>query len=302
MTAVMAAVFGVGIGAGMWLVVTGLFPARPTLRTVVAYLDGGPGPRSARIAPPAPRRELDQLVGDLSLRVVEPQRLLLDTKKTAANLAVMDRSIESHVGTKVAAAVMGLLVAGSIGGILELTGLLSGFQIPALVGLALAGGLFVLPDVSLAQEAKARRGELRSVLSMFLDCVELGLAGGYGPATALDVAASKVSGSAGVAVRAALAGAFRDGKPPWSALEELGQRWGLEELVETAGTVSLGDGGARIRQSLTARSKSLRSAVQADLRAKAKAATIRSVMPLALLGMATLVLVAYPYLARLVIP
>lgn len=302
MSAVMVAVFGVGIGAGLWLVVAGLFPARPGLRSVVAYLESGTGPAAGRNAPAPPRRDLEQLVGDLSSRVVEPRRLLLDAKKTAANLAVMDRSIEAHVGTKAAAAVMGLLVAGAIGGLLEVAGLLSGFQVPAAAGLLLAAGLFILPDVTLAQEAKARRGELRSVLSMFLDCVELGLAGGYGPATALDVAAAKVSGSAGVAVRAALAGAFRDGKPPWAALEELGQRWGLVELVETAGTVSLGDGGARIRQSLAARSQSLRNAVQADLRAKAKAATIRSVMPLALLGMATLVLVAYPYLARLVIP
>jgi Flp pilus assembly protein TadB len=151
----------------------------------------------------------------------------------------------------------------------------------------------------LSAEANRKRRELRCVLSMFLDCVDVGLAGGYGPSTALDVAASAVAGPAGMAIRGALGGANRAGKTPWSALAELGSRWGLDELVDIAGTVSLGEAGARIRQSLSARSQSLRAGVQADLAAEAKAATIHSVLPLALLAMGTVVLVAWPYLARI---
>jgi tight adherence protein C len=301
MTSVLVVLVGLGAGCGLCLLAAGLFPSRPSLRSIEGYLQGAETANTP-VARRSERVSLDERVGRVSSRLVEPKRLLWHGGQVRSDLAVLDRSLETHLGSKVGSAVMGLVTVGAIGALLQLFGLSVGVQIPALLALGFATLLFFVPDLALVKQAKERRSELRSVLAMFLDCVELGLAGGYGPATALDVAASAVAGTAGMALRATLGEAARSGQTPWAALEELGRRWGLVDLVETAGTVALGDSGARIRQSLAARSQSLRAAVNAETQAQAQAASIHAVVPLGLLALGTLILVAYPYVARLTIP
>ena len=75
---------------------------------------------------------------------------------------------------------------------------------------------------------------------------------------------------------------------------------GVGELVELSATLQLaGTEGARIRQSLTARSATLRRHEQADAESGANAATQRMFLPGALLLIGFLLFIGYPAFSRI---
>lgn len=297
MTTLWMLVAGAGAGAGVWMIITGLRPATPTLTAVLAHLNQTPGHTTVRRVP------VEERLGRRATGLVNPRRLVWRHDQLTVDLAVTDRTLTGHVGTKLAAALIGIVTVGAIGGILEFGGFAVGVVVPAWAALAAGAAGFAAPDVIVARHAARSRARLRATMTVFADIVELGLAGGYGIATAVTLAASVLDGPGGAAIRSALGDAERAGVTPWDALDDLGHQWGLVELSEAAATVSLAGGaGARIRATLTARSQSLRAAGQAELKAQARAATAQSVIPVALLAMATLALVAWPYLARLALP
>jgi hypothetical protein len=88
---------------------------------------------------------------------------------------------------------------------------------------------------------------------------------------------------------------------PWIALGQLGEEIGVVELVELSTTLQLaGTEGARILQSLSARSVSLRRHEQADAESAANATTERLFFPGALLLVGFLLFVGYPAFARII--
>ncbi|NCX18492.1 MAG: hypothetical protein EBX15_07075 [Acidimicrobiia bacterium] len=81
----------------------------------------------------------------------------------------------------------------------------------------------------------------------------------------------------------------------------MGSRWGIPELVEVAGSMSLsGEHGARIRTSLAARADSMRARQVAEIEAIAQSATERMGLPVMLLFVGFMVLLGYPALQEVV--
>ncbi len=180
-----------------------------------------------------------------------------------------------------------------------------GVDIPA--GLVLVStGLLVpisalYPLIDQLRTAKARRRHFRAVVGSFVDLVVLELAGGTGIEGAL-FSASQVSPDwAAQRIATALLTARESGASSWAALARLGQEIGVGELTELSTTLQLaGTEGARVRQSLQARSASLRRHEQAEEESAANATTERLFLPGALLLVGFLCFVGYPAFTRIV--
>jgi len=170
-------------------------------------------------------------------------------------------------------------------------------------GAALIGGLvgFVSPSVLLRSRAKARRRSFVHAFSAYLDLVNVLLAGGAGIETALIAAAEAGDGWAFNTLRGSLLRARLARRSPWNELRALGMRWGMNEVVEVAGSMNLsGDHGARIRSSLAARADSMRARQVAEIEALAQSATERMGLPMMLLFVGFMVLLGYPALQTMV--
>jgi Flp pilus assembly protein TadB len=143
-----------------------------------------------------------------------------------------------------------------------------------------------------------RRRQLRAVLSAYLDLVVLAADGGAGIDQALTDSARVCRGWAAEQIRAALRTARLTRTSPWTALQELGQRTGVPELVELAATAALaGTEGARVRASLSARAAALRTRQLAEVEHRANTATEHMTLPMFLLAAGFVLLIAFPALA-----
>ena len=158
-----------------------------------------------------------------------------------------------------------------------------------------------MPVLMLRARAKSRRRTFVHAFSAYLDLVNVLLAGGAGIETALVAAADAGDGWAFETLRASLDRARLTRRSPWSELRALGARWGLNEVVEVAGSMNLsGDHGARIRSSLAARADSMRARQVAEIEALAQSATERMGVPMMLLFVGFMVLLGYPALQTVV--
>lgn len=214
--------------------------------------------------------------------------------------AITGDSAERMVSRSLLLGGIGLLVPP----LLWMAGSVVGISLP--VDVAMVVSLVAVPSgvawpvVSLVNRARERRHHCRVVLSSFVDLVVLGLAGGVGVEGAL-FAASQVSVDWAARRMARTLVMARDrGVSPWFALGQLGEEIGVVELVELSSTLQLaGTEGARIIQSLTARSVSLRRHEQADAESAANATTERLFIPGALLLIGFLLFVGYPAFSRI---
>lgn len=219
----------------------------------------------------------------------------LDLGTLHADLRLVGRSVDQHLGTKVVLALVGLLLPMVTVTIAGLGGVAFPFALPALAGVALAVVFFFVPDLTLRSEAADRRKAFRHALSSFLDLVVISLAGGAGVESALRDAAAIGEGWAFAQLRSALDVTMLTGETPWSALGRLGGELGVPELAELAASVSLaGTEGARVRESLAAKAKSLRDHEQSEAEAEAQSATERMALPVVLLFLGFLILIGFP--------
>jgi len=160
---------------------------------------------------------------------------------------------------------------------------------------------FVAPDAAVRRAASRRRRHIVHAMSSFLDLTTVLLAGGAGLETALTAAARAGGGEAFGLLRGALARARDAGRPPWAELRVLGRRLGVDPLVELADSLDLaGTHGARIRESLVARSEAMRARIADDVEAAAHAATERMGIPMVLVFVGFLALIVYPALSQVV--
>ena len=228
-----ALVCGAGVGAGLWLIVRGLYPPRPSLAQALAQL--------RRLPEPAPvlTAEGD---GGFAARLGRPAADAL-TRAGAGwlmpatvrrDLAVLGRSPERHLAEKVTLALVGLLFVPAIAALLLLGGAHLPLVVPLWASLLFAVAGFFAPDLGIRAEANRRRRDFRHALSSFLDLVVVALAGGGGVETALADAAGVGSGWAFAYLRRALDQARLARQTPWAALGRLGQELGVAELSELA--------------------------------------------------------------------
>ena len=213
-----------------------------------------------------------------------------------ADLALLDRTLESHLVTKALMAGAGLLLPTITSTALVLA---AGINVPMvgslLVSLMLAAAFFVAPDYSVKELAADRRADLRRALSCYLDLVAMSLAGGRGVPEALPTAAEIGHGWGFELLAHTVATARSTGVTPWVALGELGERTGISELQDLGSALTLvAHDGAKVRESLSARASSQRRRQLAEAEGDAKKANQSMTLAQIVLALGFLVFLGYP--------
>ncbi|MEO6701506.1 MAG: type II secretion system F family protein [Jatrophihabitantaceae bacterium] len=286
---------GAGCGLGLWVLLVWAAPARPPLATVLGRLHRQPEP------PRILRADEAGWAARAGRRLTPAMRALgLPGISLGRDLAVLGRDTDAHLAEKATLTILGLLSPAAFTLLLALAGASLDPVMPVLLA---AGGAvlgFFAPDLRVRADAKQRRADFRQALSAYLDLVVVSLAGGAGADGALSDAATVGDGWAFTQLRRALDVARLTRVPPATALARLGTEIGSRDLAELAASLSLaGTEGARVRNSLAARAKSLRTHLLTDTDAAARAATERLGLPWGLLFLGFLIFLGYPALHQI---
>ncbi|HEU0131860.1 MAG TPA: hypothetical protein VFQ85_12800 [Mycobacteriales bacterium] len=249
---------GAGCGLGGLLMWIGMRPPTPSIVAQIALVD------------PVPARER-RGINAIGAAGAGPWRLF---RARPSDLAVLRRDGATFAARQ---ARFSLLCAGifpALVMVLRAAGLpLPTLAVPTVAVLAAALGWW-LPLLTLPGEAAEARRTYRDALAAYLDLVALGLAAGRGTADAMTVAARVGSGALFVRIAAALDQARLAGRPPASALGELGRDLDLPELRDAAATLALATAeGAAATDTLAARADDLRARQLADAAGDANADT-----------------------------
>ncbi|MDF9813820.1 type II secretion system F family protein [Streptomyces sp. SPB162] len=250
-------------GLGIFALVRALIPNRRGAVATVAQIDAlrAAGPSSG----PAPRANdvkgrIGQRVSAFYLQQGWEQRSL------RADLAVLDRSWDNFLATKVMLSAVGVFFGPFLFAIAWQLGVGSNPVIPLWMALLFGGLFFFLPDVEVRRDAVDKRRDLRRVIGAYLDLVSMNLAGGRGLPEALMAAAEIGDGWALLRIRNALADARITGTSQWVALGRLGDELGVEELKDLSVTLGLvADDGAKVRESLASRAETMRHRELAEI-------------------------------------
>jgi tight adherence protein C len=289
-----ALLWGAGLGVGLWALVVYIFPPRPPLRTLVDRLHSTPAP------PPILAADSDGWALRVGKPFIKPLAALgLPNRKLRNDLAVTGKSIEHHLAEKATLALTGLLLPTLMELLLVVADVSLGWEVPAIASLVFALGGFLLPDISVRQEAERRRSTFRHALSAYLNLIRVLLAGGAGVDGALSDAVGIGKGWAFQQLRRALVTAKLTRTTPWATLRQLGTELDVHQLSELAASVSLaGTEGARVRASLAAKASALRTRELTDAEGDAQAATERMSLPVVMLFGGFLVFIGFPALAQ----
>ena len=279
---------GALLGLGLTLVARGLLAGPVPLAEALRGLSVDDSEQVGSSPSSFPLRAADALSAALG-------RLGLSTSVRDADLRVAERSREQHHIEKLAGAVAGLALPPVLTVVTRVGGVATPLALAAFaaVGLALAG--YLLPDALLRSRAAERRRAFRYALSSYLDLVTVILAAGTGIETALLDAAGAGNGWAYRQLQSALDRSRLTGESPWRVFGRLGEELDLPELREVASSLDLaGTHGARVRLSLEARARAMRSRDLADTEAEAESATERMSIPSVVLVVAFIVFVGFP--------
>jgi tight adherence protein C len=164
-----------------------------------------------------------------------------------------------------------------------------------IVGLAAPVTTWIMHVRDIAVRAEVRRADMDLAVAVFLDLVNVLLAGGAGVETAILAAAEAGDGWGFSQIRLSLARSQSARQSYWDGLRELGRTVGVESLEEVANSVQLaGEHGARVRQSLATKALALRHRNLARIEHDAQRRTEQMGLPVVLLFMGFIVLVGYP--------
>lgn len=172
--------------------------------------------------------------------------------------------------------------------------------VPAMLAIvvgALAGWFYAAIDLR-SDAAKARR-ELRHAVASYLELVTILMAGGAGPESAMFMAVDIGRGRAFRHLRSALAASQVRQEPPWALFAEVGERLGVNELVELGASMTLAGGGAQVKDTLAAKSSSIRISDLARIESEAQARSETMALPVVMMFTGFLLLLGYPALAGL---
>lgn len=286
---------GVGAGLGLWALVVWLIPPRPPLAALVSRLNTAPAP------PPI----LTANTGGWAVRLGSPFTGLLRAaglpgRTVGQDLAIAERSPETHLAEKAALALTGLLLPAAVGVLLTLGGRPLPWAVPLGGSLALAVVGFLVPDATVRAEAERRREAFRHALGAYLNLIHVLLAGGAGVDGALTDAAGIGQGWSFQQLRRSLNTARLTRTSPWTTLGQLGEELQVSELTELAAALSLaGTEGAKVRASLAAKAAAMRQRSGAEAEGKANAATERMALPGILMAFGFIIFVFYPALTQI---
>lgn len=222
-----------------------------------------------------------------------------DMSDLKADLAVLDRSEEVHLierlktgvfwaGVPLVFSIFALIVTGDL--------VLSPTLIAVVSAVLLVVGWF-LTDGQVRSQAAERRREFESALTTYLGLVSILLAGGSGIEGALQDGVEQGEGWPFQVLRRSLTDARIRGISPWTAMEETGERLGLEAMTDLASTMELaGTSGAHIRESLMTKAKALRNHHITEIEREASGRTTAMAGPTGLMMTGFVILLIYPAL------
>jgi hypothetical protein len=286
---------GAGIGLGVWSLAVWLMPPRAPLAELVARLNA-PRPREPLLT----TRDSSWVVRIGSPLIGVLRGFGLPSRGIVKDLAVVERSTDDHLAEKAVLGVLGLLLPGVVEVLVLLGGRPFPWPVPFAASLACAVGGFLLPDLTVRQEAERLRTAFRHALGAYLNLVHILLAGGAGLDGALTDAAAVGQGRPFQQLRRALTTAHLTRTSPWTTLGQLGDELRLPELTELAAALSLaGTEGARVRASLAAKAAAMRHRAGTDAEGQANAATERMALPGMLMAIGFIAFVFYPALTQI---
>jgi len=263
-TIFLTSLVGAAVGLGVFGLIRALVPGRRGSVATVARVDAlrAAGPSAGPVGPTP-----TDLKGRLGRRTAEFYlRQGWEQRSLRADLAVLDRSWEGFLATKIMLAAVGLIFGPILFALAWQLGLGVSPVIPVWLGLLFGGVFFALPDLEVRRDAADKRKDLRRVLGAYLDLVSMNLAGGRGLPEALMAAAEISDGWALLRIRSCLADARITGISQWVALGNLGEELGVEELRDLSVTLGLvADDGAKIRESLASRAETMRHRELAEI-------------------------------------
>ncbi|MGH4032472.1 type II secretion system F family protein [Actinomycetota bacterium Odt1-20B] len=275
MSLTMPILVGAVLGLGIFALVRALMPSKRSAVATVARIDAM---RARGTAYETKHRTTDESGGRFGgVRSRVGQRVSdfyiqqgWEMRSLRADLAVLDRSWEKFLATKVLLAAAGVFFGPFLFAIVWQLGLGSSPIIPVWLALMFGALFFFLPDLEVRRDAADKRRDLRRVIGAYLDLVSMSLAGGRGLPEALMAAAEVSDGWATQRIRNALADARITGVSQWQALGELGDQLGVEELKELSSSLALvADDGAKVRDSLASRAETMRHRELADIEGSA---------------------------------
>ncbi|MFE1454672.1 type II secretion system F family protein [Streptomyces sp. NPDC058735] len=273
MNLTMPLVVGAVIGLGLYALVRALMPGKRSAISQVARIDAmrarGSAYESARTERETGR--FGSLRAEVGLRVSEFYlQQGWEQRSLRADLAVLDRSWEKFLATKVLLGVAGLFFGPFLFAIVWTLGVGRSPVIPVWLALLCAVVFFFLPDLEVRRDAAEKRRDLRRVIGAYLDLVSMSLAGGRGLPEALMAAAEVSDGWASQRIKNALADARITGVSQWQALGALGEEIGVEELKDLSASLALvADDGAKVRESLASRAETMRHRELAEIEGSA---------------------------------
>lgn len=143
--------------------------------------------------------------------------------------------------------------------------------------------------------AQKCRGDMNMAVAVFLDLVNVLLAGGAGIETAILTAASAGDGWSFDCIRRALAEAQSSRDNYWDALERLGLEFEVQSLQDVAQSIRIaGEHGGRVRQSLSSRADALRKNNLALIEHEAQRRTERMGIPMVAMFIGFVAFIGYP--------
>lgn len=288
---------GLGISAGVLLIVTALAPARMPLHTALARLQEAQ-PVQVHAVASAGARPTDS-IGRLLQRTAVGR---LVVRRLAGDLRVTGTTAEQLLTRQVLSGLACLSIVPCCLALAMVAGVGVSLVFPLWLSALFGVGGFVLPAFEQRSKAHERRRSFRHALGCFLDLVAVRLAGGAGVESALSDSAAAGHGWAFIEFRQALAEARLMGEPPWTALARLGRDLQVPELGELAASAALaGDEGARVRASIVAKARALRTRGLTDAESNAQAASERMSLPIVLMLIGFIVFLGYPAINQVLV-
>ncbi|MFC7257763.1 type II secretion system F family protein [Streptomyces lutosisoli] len=263
MNLTMPILVGAVLGLGIYALVRALMPSKRSAVAQVARIDAmrarGAAYESAHHGSKDAGR-IGTVRSQVGARVAEfYMQQGWEQRSLRADLAVLDRSWEKFLATKVLLAAAGVFFGPLLFAVVWTLGFGSSPIIPVWLALLFAAVFFLLPDVEVRRDAADKRRDLRRVIGAYLDLVSMSLAGGRGLPEALMAAAEISDGWATQRIRNALSDARITGISQWQALGSLGEELGVEELKDLSASLALvADDGAKVRESLASRAETMR--------------------------------------------
>ncbi|MFE2823518.1 type II secretion system F family protein [Streptomyces sp. NPDC059271] len=282
---------GGAVGAGLALMIRELLRPQPALAAALARS------APATLTMPEPDLSRDEVWGRWLLARLER---LPGVRVPTVNLALLGQGPGQFMLKKTVLAAAGLLCPVIATAPWVIAGIGVPFYVPAVVGLLVAGLLFITPDLAVRDQAKRAREEFAHALSAYLDLVALKRAADAGPAEALEKAAEVGRGWPFLFLQGALRRARLEKIPPYQALAELAAEYDLPGLGDVADIMrGSATDGAAVYKALRARTAALNAELLTDQAAEANTASEKMTAPGALLAVLVMLLMAFPAVIRM---